>query len=188
MDTTIYFSLAFIYALFLILGIKIALKQRWSVSSHLLFIVMAALLYDNLILALGRFIGQGELLESLNRPRYWMHALFTPLLIPFTWQTLRTAGIGWARSTVTAYAVFILTGAIILFEVISLFNLSLRPIWQYGVLSYTRAGGGGGAVMIVIVMFVIFLASMILLINRKYKWLLAGIDCYGTCRCAVHPI
>ena len=42
---------------------------------------IAAVVYDNLIIALGSYIGEGPLLEALTIPRFVGHALFTPIWI-----------------------------------------------------------------------------------------------------------
>ncbi|WP_176371327.1 hypothetical protein [Litchfieldia alkalitelluris] len=179
MDTVIYFILTIIYALLLIYGIISAARNPWAICSIFLLIVTAALFYDNGILAIGRYIGESELLELLNAARFWLHALFTPLLIPFTWQTLRDADVSWVTKPLVKYGVFIVTGAIIVIEVIPLFRLSLKPIWQQGVLSYTRVGGSGGGLMILGVTVAILIASIILWRKTGWKWLFIGLVLMG---------
>ncbi len=175
MDTIIYFSLTVFYALLFVFGLISASKGHWSLYAFFLIIVIAALLYDNGIFALGRYIGEGELLKSLNVPRYWMHAFFTPLLIPFAWQTIKSAGVTWAKAPLPGYIVLGVTGSIILYDVIHLFNLSLQPVWQHGVLSYKRTSESGGPVMMIAVTFSILFAAIILWRKQGWKWLLVGI-------------
>lgn len=54
--------------------------RRWQLSLQVPIIL--GLMYDNLILGLGESIGaDSDLLQVLSYPRFYMHALFTPLLI-----------------------------------------------------------------------------------------------------------
>lgn len=48
-----------------------------------IFLVGLGLVYDNALIAVGKFIGEGTLLEALNLARYWSHAFLTSLLILF---------------------------------------------------------------------------------------------------------
>ncbi|MFA9557691.1 hypothetical protein ACERII_10335 [Evansella sp. AB-rgal1] len=187
MDTAIYFSLSFVYGLLLAFGIYAAFKKRWALCSIFLLLVIAALMYDNSILALGRYIGQGALLESLNVPRYWMHALFTPLLIPFVWQTLRSADVTWIKTSVATCTVIFLTGTIILLEVIPLFGIELQAVWQNGVLSYTRVNKTGAPFMIIIVTLTILLTSILLWRKQGWKWLFIGLVLMGVVGLLANP-
>ena len=52
-----------------------------------------ALIYDQTVLAVGRWLGEGNRLEQLNELRFWFHALCTPLLVIFCWHALVRANI-----------------------------------------------------------------------------------------------
>jgi hypothetical protein len=67
--------------------------------------VVAGLIYDNAILGLGWMIGEGSTLYALTLPRFWIHALFTPLLGMFGWYIARRSGARWALG-MPAYAIF----------------------------------------------------------------------------------
>ncbi|MBU9711603.1 hypothetical protein [Evansella tamaricis] len=179
MDTTIYFFLSMVYAFLLVYGVYVATKERWSIYSSFLLVVIAALFYDNTILAVGRFIGEGELLKGLNVPRYWMHAFFTPLLIPFALQILRAAGVTWAKTRLATYVVLAVTALVIIMEVIPLFDLSLKPVWQQGVLSYKRTNASGGPFMMTAVTLSILISSLILWRKLRWIWLFMGVLMMG---------
>ncbi|UOE95185.1 hypothetical protein [Alkalihalobacillus sp. LMS39] len=175
MDTAIYFSLSFVYAGLVVYGIYAAVKERWRLFSIFLLIVTAALLYDNSVLAVGRYVGEGRRLELFNALRYWMHAFFTPLLILFAWQTVRAAGISLAKKWVPTFLVVVLTAVIIVMDAIPLFHLSLNPVWQHGVLSYKRVSDSAGPFMIMAVTFFIFVASIIIWRKQRWIWLFVGL-------------
>lgn len=75
-------------------------RHAWitrSPYSLLIALVAFGLVYDNGIVAIGRLIGEGTLLENLNLPRYWIHALITPLLIIAAVGLARRIGALWAQ-------------------------------------------------------------------------------------------
>ena len=97
MDTFLYFLYAALYATLLIWGLYGIRKQDLARWTSVIYIVILPLIYDNLILATGKWIGEGELLESLNFSRFCLHALITPLLVMYSIGTLRESGIEWAK-------------------------------------------------------------------------------------------
>lgn len=80
MDTVIYFLLSLAYFILLVIGVKLACKHGWFKIGNVLLIVIIALLYDNGILALRKYVGKGATLKLLNELRYWFHA-FSPLYL-----------------------------------------------------------------------------------------------------------
>jgi hypothetical protein len=62
----------------------------------LAMICLASLIYDCWAIAAGRFLGEGPLLQAVSRPRFYTHALFTPLLIIFAFGLARRLGARWA--------------------------------------------------------------------------------------------
>lgn len=49
-------------------------KDSGLISAVFLLPVLLGLIYDNGILAAGRFIGEGSTLKYLNYARFWIHA------------------------------------------------------------------------------------------------------------------
>lgn len=97
MDTIIFLLFAFMYGVLLLYSIT---KLKFNLSSILLLVIIA-LIYDNLIIGIGIFIGEGNLLETLNIVRFWLHTLFTPTLIIFSYAILRESKVPWVQSTIT---------------------------------------------------------------------------------------
>ncbi|NJN79853.1 MAG: hypothetical protein HC797_04930 [Anaerolineales bacterium] len=62
-----------------------------------MLIVLFGLMYDNLMIAIGSFIGEGALLKNLNAGRFFIHALITPTMMIFGFGVLRKAGVKWAQ-------------------------------------------------------------------------------------------
>ncbi len=60
-------------------------------------LVLGGLVYDNIVLGLGGLLGRGDLLRSLSVPRYWIHAIGTPLLILLVLEIGERCGLSWAK-------------------------------------------------------------------------------------------
>ncbi|MFM8426800.1 MAG: hypothetical protein ACKOBL_16680, partial [Chloroflexota bacterium] len=94
----IVFVAAFAYLTWQSVGVY---QSKRSSYALLLLIVLAGLAYDVLIIFIGRFIGEGDLLKTLNAGRYLVHGLATPAMIIFGFGVLRNAGVQWAQSRTT---------------------------------------------------------------------------------------
>ena len=107
-------------------------------------IVSLGLVYDNTVIALGRFLGEGGLLLALNWPRYVIHAFATPLLIVFAWDAARRARLGWARGDFWRIFFWLLTLVMIAYGVIfELLGTRLEFTIERGVASYSSSEPGG---------------------------------------------
>ncbi|MFC3041702.1 hypothetical protein ACFOGI_15775 [Virgibacillus xinjiangensis] len=105
MDHLFYLFYSIAYLGLLVWGTVSARPDSWWNPQHALFLVMIGLVYDNSILALGRVLEEGTLLENLSYARYWIHALLTPTLVLYGWKTLERAGFSWAYKSWVAMVV-----------------------------------------------------------------------------------
>lgn len=175
MDTVIYIILTIAYLILFIIGIVIGRKRQWRNMENTLLLVILALFYDNGILAFGKYIGEGNVLEGLNQARYWLHALITPLLVLFAWKTLVNADVKWARKKFVQWLVVLYMLCLILFELVTVvWDISLKPTWEYGVLSYDKKGDGS-PIMIIGVSVTLILSSLIVWWKQKWPWYFLGI-------------
>lgn len=169
-DTLLFFGYVLAYGALFIWGIKLAQNNGWTSLANVLLLVIAALIYDNAILALGRFIDEGVLLESLSYPRFYLHAFFTPLLVLFALSSLQRANAQWAKKKWGAALFYVITLGLILYELlIEMSGLSLAAGWEYGVLSYSNVAASGGIPLMVAFVSIILLAAS-LFVWRKQKW------------------
>ncbi len=175
-----YFYLLYVIAFIVLLTLLLSSFRRdnWLSASNVLLLVIFALIYDNLILGIGSWIGEGPFLETLNSLRFWLHAFFTPLLVLFSWDTLNRASINWAGNKASFIIAIVLTGALILLELfLEVFNLTLQPEWKFGVLKYVpiEEASSGPPLMILFVTIALLLAGIILWWKTKWKWMLIGV-------------
>lgn len=177
MDTIIYLTLTIAYLVLFIWGIQLANRHGWIRMENVLLLVILALLYDNAILGLGKYIGEGEVLQSLSVVRYWLHALITPLLVLFAWRTLVNADVEWAKSNVVRWIAILLTLSLIIYDLaFEVWNIGLEPAWKNGVLSYQVVNNEGNLpIMIIGVSVVLFITSLFIWIKQRWPWCFIGI-------------
>ena len=65
--------------------------------------MLAALVYDNAIIGVGRFIGEGPFLEGANLARFWIHAFVTPKLVAWALHALPGADYGFAGQVASGW-------------------------------------------------------------------------------------
>ncbi|HYH32277.1 MAG TPA: hypothetical protein VD903_18060 [Pseudonocardia sp.] len=177
MDGVLFAAFALGYALLLGWGAVLVRRHGMRAPADVLLPVILALVYDNGVLAAGRLIGEGPLLEGLNVARYWLHALLTPLLVLFAWDAMGRAGLAAARrSWAWALAVALYLAAVVVELAGHVLGLSLRPRRQYGVLSYAvQEPAAGPPVMILVVSAVLLLAAAVVWWKQRWPWFAVGV-------------
>lgn len=178
MDTVLYFGYAFAYLLLAIWGLSFILKQdgRFSLSIFLL-VVTVALVWDNAVIASGKFIGEGSLLESLNVSRFWSHAFFTPTLVLFgCWviEQIRSFR-SYRKDTRTRYIAGIVTLGLVSFEVYETMQKTFVSVREYGVLRYGSQETSGPPIMVIIVILILLVISVMVFVKQRWGWMLAGV-------------
>lgn len=151
-------------------------QSKRSSYALLLLIVLAGLAYDVLIIFLGRFIGEGDLLKTLNAGRYLVHGLATPAMIIFGFGVLRNAGVQWAQSRTTHIVICVVVTLLIALGVYEdVFALDLQTKTVMDTLRYTNEGGMKGPpipAMLTIVFLIV--AGISLWRKTGWWWLAAG--------------
>ena len=181
MDTLIYFLLSISYLILLLKGILLTKQHGWMNIDNVILLVILALFYDNGILALGKYLGEGELLKTFNQVRYWLHAFFTPLLVLFSWHTLVKANVQWVKRRIVQWIAISLTLCLILFELTTIVgDISFEPTWNKGILSYKKVGEAGiPHIMIIGVSLMLFITSIMVWWKQKWRWYFVGILSMG---------
>ncbi len=115
MDTFFYFLYAVGYVWLLVRGLT-SFQNTWALTSFI-YLIIIGLAVDNVVAALGRFIGERSLLKQLNLICYWAHALLTPTFVMFSLGVLKFAGVKGVQSKLALYGAILLTVALIGLEV-----------------------------------------------------------------------
>lgn len=174
MDTVLFGGFAVAYIALLGWGVILATRHGWATPANLPLLVVAGLVYDNTIIAAGRLIGEGAVLESLSAARFWLHAIATPLLVVWSWHTVRRAGYRWAHTRAAATVAVLLAVTLMVLEAVTvLIGLRLDPHVDYGVLTYS-AVDSGPPVMVFFVAAALIVAGFLVWRRQRWVWLLVG--------------
>jgi hypothetical protein len=134
-------GLSFLFVGILQLGIAfrgtIETRKNFSWYSLLLLIVVYGLAYENIIISIGRFIGEGNVLLSLNWVRFAVHALFTPAMMISAFGMLKRSQVKFTNNKFWHSVICTLALALILLgSYESILNIDLVPVMENGVLRY----------------------------------------------------
>jgi len=142
----------------------------------LLTLVLAGLFYDTLIIGIGKFIGEGDLLKTLNGGRFYVHALLTPTMIIFGFGVLRKAGVNWAQSKTAHMIVCIFATLLILLGSYSdILPLDLQTKISADILRYTNEGSlKGPPIPAILTIIFLIVAGISLWRNTGWMWLAIG--------------
>ena len=125
-----------------------------TLAAMLILPTVFALPYDSLVIALGRFIGEGALLIALNWLRFLLHVLTLPALVVALALLARGAGVRWASHPAALPGAVLLTGVVLAAGFFGeLVGLNLAPQYRSDVLLYTHAhpvGPPPGAIMLLV--------------------------------------
>ncbi|MBT2681241.1 hypothetical protein J7E38_19820 [Bacillus sp. ISL-35] len=180
MDPYIYALYSLIYLILFLWGLKASIKYGFFRWMNVLLLVTFGLVYDNLILAFGSMIGEGSFLKNMNLLRFWFHALFTPLLIMFSWAAASETATSWLKGRGGLLVAGFLTLAMVISELVqNTIGLKLEPDHSYGVLSYESSGSHGPPIMIIGVTAALLIAGITLWKKRKWKWMAIGVILMG---------
>lgn len=175
METFLSFFLEFAYLCLFIWELLQVKKYGIRNDANFLVLVIFGLVYDNLIIAFGRFIGEGNTLEALSKIRYLFHALFTPMLIIFAWSVFRKTGLLSIQQTFWKLLAYILTIGFIVYELLtSIIGMKLEPKWEDGVLTYENVAQPGFPFMVVVVTLILGVVGILLMKKSRFPWLLIG--------------
>jgi hypothetical protein len=168
-------------ALYLILSAMFVVLI-WQVSNKrnsyalLLAAVLAGLFYDTLIIGIGKFIGEGDLLKTLNAGRFYVHALLTPTMMIFGFGVLRKAGVKWAQGRTAHIIVCVVTTLLIALGAYSdILQLDLQTKIVADTLRYVNEGGlKGPPIPAILTIIFLIVAGISLWRNTGWKWLAIG--------------
>lgn len=174
MLTVLYFILTVLFVFLTWQAFQANQKVRSSYTV-LLLLVLAGLVYDVFVIALGRFVGEGSFLKTLNAGRFIVHALLTPAMMIFGFGVLRKAGVGWAQSRTTHIILCIVVTLLIALGAYSdIFQLDLQPSLVMDTLRYTNEGGIKGPPIPAVLSIIFLLVAGITLWRKTGWWWLAA--------------
>ncbi|MBT2759486.1 hypothetical protein J7E71_26820 [Mesobacillus foraminis] len=174
MDKYLFLAFSLFYIGLFLWGLQRGQKVPLIMKASLL-LVTAGLIYDNGILAVSDQFGKSEGLKKLHFLRYWIHALFTPTLVLFSWTVIKNTDTELSKKRGAGLAAFSLTALLIIWELVHTAQLSLKPVNQYGVLNYESAASQGPPIMIMAVSAALLFAGIVVWKKQSWKWMAIGV-------------
>lgn len=149
-------------------------RETRAAAAAILLAPQVGLVWDNLIVALGSFIGPGDLLYWLSWPRFWIHWLMGAWLIVVSGSILRLAGFEWAQRRAVMVGFCLLTAAMMLYDLPLFFTSELEPRYQYDLVRYTTVVHGGPPLPQLVTVLVVLATGLALWIKRGFPWHFLG--------------
>lgn len=156
-------------------GVALARGRAAGAAAVVVALICLGLAYDNLAIAAGRPLGFGETLEAVSAPRFWIHALLTPLLIVAGGLMAARLGVGWAASRPVAVAGGVLVVALIAIGVFEdIVELELAPEKYEDLVRYTNEGAGGPPIPAIVTIIVLLALGVAIWRTAGVPWLCLG--------------
>ncbi|WP_137791629.1 hypothetical protein [Bacillus sp. E(2018)] len=173
MDTILYFIYT---AAYLVLLLFFMIFSKTRDASSIISLVLFGLVYDNGLIAIGKYLGEGPLLENLSYLRFWFHAFFTPILVLFSWSVLDRAGIAFAKRKVVYIGALLYMLALVIMEIMTeTYGIKIVAEREHGLLRYVSAEPSTGPpLMVLFVSIALITAGAILWKKTGWKWMLMG--------------
>lgn len=177
MYTIAYFGYALAQGALAIWAFRLWRAER-SAAALTLLLPPATVVYDNLMIALGSYIGPGPLLETLTIPRFLGHSLFTPIWIVTAVALALRAGAfegkerGFVMGSWALYAVMVLVG---LYN--EVFSFVGEIVYEGDVVYYTNVGRAITPPPPSLTMLIVVLACGVIVAWRtrgRWPWMLLG--------------
>jgi len=156
-----------------------------------LFLVLfggTLLWYDNFRIGIGRFIGEGELLQAMTVPAFAWHWTMLPLLVIAAGSMAKQAGLGWAQSKAAMGAFCLVASALIALDVPNLFTLKLHVACVADTVRYTNSvtalqfcspdsvavQGASSPLVAILTNVIVLLVGIALWVQRGWPWMALG--------------
>lgn len=155
MDQSLYTLYTFVFVGLTAWAWRLWLRSR-DVGTFTLFLVSAAMIYENGILAAGVFIGHGTLLETLSWLRFIGYAVVPPLLVITGLSMAQRVGVTWASRRevqIGAWAITFTLAAFALF--VEVYGRALEPRILNGVVRYMWVAKGIPPVAVILMNLVL---------------------------------
>lgn len=138
-----------------------------SLALAIIFAIIVGLLYDNAVIGYGIYMGESDLLLNMNKLRFLIHGVLTPLLILAALnQTKRfgveTAGKRWMQILFIVVALILIGMGLAEFS-----NIQMEPVYYAGTLRYVDTNSTPPIPSIVTI---VITAVLGIVVWRKAKW------------------
>ncbi|TCW39092.1 hypothetical protein [Laceyella sacchari] len=136
MDVFLYPILTVAYIALFIWSFRFIRESAYWGTYWLMFITLA-MIYDNAILALGNWIGEGDMLEGLSLVRSLFHVLLTPTLVFVALDIVRRLRLEWTESLLVQVLYHLYTFVVTVMGIfMEILWVDMEPVVERGLLRY----------------------------------------------------
>jgi hypothetical protein len=168
MSVVLYSFYTILHLVLLVWGVLLWRRTR-RIGTLVIAAVTFGLVYDNLILSIGRVLDEGQLLYTLSVPRFMLHQLVLPWIIYASFEQVRLAGYQWAKGATARWAAISFSSiAVVLGILTRIVPMDLQPMEMDGINRYVAEGVVGPP--IVSIFAIGFAGVMGLLLWQKNGW------------------
>ncbi|GAA0946868.1 hypothetical protein [Actinocorallia libanotica] len=156
-------------------GVALGRGRAAGAVAPLVAVICLGLAYDNLAVAAGRVLGFGGTLEAVSAPRFWIHALLTPLLIVAGGSMAARLGVRWAASRVAVVGGGVLVAVLVAIGVFEdVVELELAPAKYADLVRYTNEGAAGPPIPAIVTILVLLALGVAIWRTAGSPWLCLG--------------
>ena len=171
MSIYLYLLYTLAYLVLLLYGAVLWRRQHHA-STLLLLLVTFGVFYDNLILTLGNWLGDGALLHALSLPRFLLHQLALPWIIYAAYDQARQAGQGWAQRPALRWGAIALSALVMVAGIATrLWTLRLEPEIMDGVLRYVAIGTAGPPIVSIVSIGLVGIGGLVFWRQNRWPWI-----------------
>jgi hypothetical protein len=172
---TLYYIVVAAIQIFLFITLFRLWRKSGSIYPIFPLIVIGGIIYDNLIIGFGAYIGEGELLKALNVPRFVIHAFFTPLIMIFAIGVARRCGVGFAQGKAAHTIVCLIATAMVALGVYhEVIQLTMQAKAEDGTLRYINTALQGPPVPAIATIIVVMILAIFVWVKTKKPWYFLG--------------
>ncbi|MEV4416540.1 hypothetical protein [Catellatospora sp. NPDC049609] len=151
------------------------LRRAAPVGAPLVAVVCVGLAYDCAAIAVGPVLGFGSALHAVNQPRYWIHAVLTPLMILAVMDLAARAGVVSLARRPVRIGLGALTAVLVALGVASdVVALRLAPETYADTLRYVNDAAEGPPVPAIVTILVLIGIGAALWRRAGVPWLCLG--------------
>ncbi|GAB88878.1 hypothetical protein [Gordonia rhizosphera] len=161
-------------AMLALCGVALRLWPKVGPIAPVVAGMLLALAYDAIIVAVGRFVGFGDVLRALNVPRLWIAAIVPPLLVLVAGYLVRRLGVEQASGRNITLGGYALVAMLILIGVVGASRAELVPEKTGDALRYVDDAASGPPVPAVITVLALIVLGMAAFRYAGFPWLFLG--------------
>jgi hypothetical protein len=145
----------------------------WALA--MLLPILAWLMFDSLVIAIGNLLGEGSLLEVLSWLRFLLRALITPFLIVIAFDQAKRAGVKWTDDILVMLGCWLVIAALVTIGIVrNVMGLAIEVVQLEGIKQYREVQTLGLPIAIILAMLIVSLLGLGIWFKIRSPWLLLG--------------